>query len=394
MSPWCRSPRPRLLTMLPRRSASSISRTVPRCSSATAMAARSSPKPAFIRTSSGLVYVAAHAPDVGEDEGALGKKTPSVLAKTDGAIKKTPDGFTYLDPAEFPKLFAPDLPRERAEFVARSQVLAAAKVFSTPLTAAAWKTKPSWGIVAGSDQIINPDLERWYYERAKSHTTRDPRRQPLGLRVSTPRKSRPSSPTPPAASSKRPRRHVEYDELTHETRGCASRHFRHVATRQIRIFPHADVHGRRYQEQDSDDLAATPRSARCPHRSWRQAGARQDRRGARRDAAAGSRHPAGRSGLPGRRQPEAGRSAQHRAAGGRPRQGQRPAHGAVRRRAAGTSRPLRPRRREEARLCLFRPAIGAHRHACCSAARSSSAPCTPISSCSRATSSTSRRTSR
>jgi pimeloyl-ACP methyl ester carboxylesterase len=119
----------------------------------------------------GLVYVAAHAPDVGEDESALGKKTPSVLAKTEGAIKVTPDKFTYLNPAEFPKLFAPDLPRERAEFAARSQVLAATQVFSTPLTAAAWKTKPSWGIVAGSDQIINPDLERWYYERAKSHTT-------------------------------------------------------------------------------------------------------------------------------------------------------------------------------------------------------------------------------
>jgi pimeloyl-ACP methyl ester carboxylesterase len=117
----------------------------------------------------GLVYVAAHAPDVGEDESTLGKKTPSILGKTDGAIKKTPDGFTYLDPAEFPKLFAPDLPHERAEFVARSQVLAAAKVFSTPLTAAAWRTKPSWGIVAGNDQIINPDLERWYYARAKSH---------------------------------------------------------------------------------------------------------------------------------------------------------------------------------------------------------------------------------
>jgi pimeloyl-ACP methyl ester carboxylesterase len=118
-----------------------------------------------------LVYVAAHAPDVGENESALGKKTPSILAKTAGTIKETPDEFTYLDPAEFPKLFAPDLPRERAEFVARSQVLAAAKVFSTPLTAAAWKTKPSWGIVAGSDKIINPDLERWYYARAKSHTT-------------------------------------------------------------------------------------------------------------------------------------------------------------------------------------------------------------------------------
>ncbi|MGE0034547.1 MAG: alpha/beta hydrolase [Xanthobacteraceae bacterium] len=118
----------------------------------------------------GLVYVAAHAPDVGEDEAALGKKTPSVLAKTAGAIKRTPDQFTYLNPPDFPKLFAPDLPRDRAEFVARAQVMAAASVFSTPLTAAAWKAKPSWGIVAGSDQIINPDLERWYYRRAKSDT--------------------------------------------------------------------------------------------------------------------------------------------------------------------------------------------------------------------------------
>jgi pimeloyl-ACP methyl ester carboxylesterase len=116
----------------------------------------------------GLVYVAAHAPDVGEDEGALGKGTPSVLAKTKGAIVITPDHFTYLNPADFPKLFAPDLPLEQAEFESRSQVLAAAEVFNTPLTAAAWKTKPSWGIVAGSDQIINPDLEKWYYNRAHS----------------------------------------------------------------------------------------------------------------------------------------------------------------------------------------------------------------------------------
>jgi pimeloyl-ACP methyl ester carboxylesterase len=45
-----------------------------------------------------LVYVAAHAPDVGEDEAALGQKTPSVLAKTSGAVKKTADDFTYLNP--------------------------------------------------------------------------------------------------------------------------------------------------------------------------------------------------------------------------------------------------------------------------------------------------------
>jgi pimeloyl-ACP methyl ester carboxylesterase len=118
----------------------------------------------------GLVYVAAHAPDVGEDEGALGKKTPSVLGKTSGAIKVTSDGYTYLDPEIFPKLFAPDLPREDAVFASRSQVLAASGVFTTPLTEAAWKTKPSWGVIAGNDQIINPDLERWYYARAKSET--------------------------------------------------------------------------------------------------------------------------------------------------------------------------------------------------------------------------------
>jgi pimeloyl-ACP methyl ester carboxylesterase len=119
----------------------------------------------------GLVYVAAHAPDVGEDEGALGKKTPSVLAQTTGAVKTTADGFTFLGVPEFLELFAPDLPREQAKFGARSQILTSAKVFTTPLTAAAWKTKPSWGVVAGADKIINPDLERWYYARAKSHTT-------------------------------------------------------------------------------------------------------------------------------------------------------------------------------------------------------------------------------
>jgi pimeloyl-ACP methyl ester carboxylesterase len=48
----------------------------------------------------GLVYVAAHAPDVGEDEGALGKGMPSVLAKTKGAIEITPENFTYLNPGE------------------------------------------------------------------------------------------------------------------------------------------------------------------------------------------------------------------------------------------------------------------------------------------------------
>ncbi|HWO01037.1 MAG TPA: alpha/beta hydrolase [Blastocatellia bacterium] len=118
----------------------------------------------------GLVYVAAHAPDVGEDEGALGKRMPSATQKQEGAVKKTADGFTFLAPADFYKDFAADLPSEQAEFESRSEILTAAKVFTAPMTAAAWKTKPSWAIVAGADRIINPDLERWYYTRAHSHT--------------------------------------------------------------------------------------------------------------------------------------------------------------------------------------------------------------------------------
>jgi pimeloyl-ACP methyl ester carboxylesterase len=119
----------------------------------------------------GLVYVAAHAPDAGENESDLGKRMPSILAQNGGAILRTPDALTYLDPSRFPDLFAPDLARERAEFAAHAQVLAASADFTTPLTTAAWKVKPSWGIVATSDQIINPDLERWYYARAKSLVT-------------------------------------------------------------------------------------------------------------------------------------------------------------------------------------------------------------------------------
>jgi pimeloyl-ACP methyl ester carboxylesterase len=118
-----------------------------------------------------LVYVAAHAPDVGEDEAALGKKTPSVTQQQAGAIVKTPDGYTYLRPDIFPSNFAADLPLPQAQFEAHAQMLTAASVFATPLTAAAWKTKPSWGIVAGADKIINPDLERFYYARAHSHVT-------------------------------------------------------------------------------------------------------------------------------------------------------------------------------------------------------------------------------
>jgi pimeloyl-ACP methyl ester carboxylesterase len=117
----------------------------------------------------GLVYVAAHMPDAGEKESGDGKRFPSDLAKS-GAIKKTPDGFTYIDPTQFHELFAADLPGEQAAFMARSQVFNFADNFSATITTAAWRTKPNWMVVAGSDRTINPDLERWYARRAGSHT--------------------------------------------------------------------------------------------------------------------------------------------------------------------------------------------------------------------------------
>jgi len=116
----------------------------------------------------GLVYIAAHMPDAGENESDDGKRFPSDLSKSN-AIRKTADGFTYLDPGQFHEYFAADLSAEQAAFMARSQVLNKADNFKAVITTPAWRTKPSWMLVAGSDKTINPDLERWYATRANSH---------------------------------------------------------------------------------------------------------------------------------------------------------------------------------------------------------------------------------
>ena len=115
-----------------------------------------------------LVYVAAHMPDAGESEADDGKRFPSDLSKST-AIKKTADGFTYLDPAQFREYFAADLPAEQAAFMARSQVLIVAANFNAIITTPAWRSKPSWMLVAAKDRTINPELERWYAARANSH---------------------------------------------------------------------------------------------------------------------------------------------------------------------------------------------------------------------------------
>src|ERR1700691_3407578 len=112
----------------------------------------------------GLVYIAAHMPDSGEKESEDGNRFPSDLAKS-GAMKKTPDGFTYIDPAQFHELFAADLPGDQAAFMGRWQVFNFVDNFSATITTAAWRNKPSWMLVAGSNLPINPDFERWYAKR-------------------------------------------------------------------------------------------------------------------------------------------------------------------------------------------------------------------------------------
>jgi pimeloyl-ACP methyl ester carboxylesterase len=114
----------------------------------------------------GLVYIAAFQPDTGESPLDLAKKTPPATT----AIKATPDGHLYIDPASFHADFAADLPASEASFMAISQVTPAAQSFGVPITHAAWRTKPSWAAVATADRAINPDLERFMTQRAGSKT--------------------------------------------------------------------------------------------------------------------------------------------------------------------------------------------------------------------------------
>ena len=130
----------------------------------------------------GLVYIAAHMPDAGENEADDGKRFPSDLSKS-GAIKKTADGFTYLDPAQFHEYFAADLPAEQAAFMARSQVFNSADNFKAVITTAAWRSKPSWMLVAGSRQNHQPRSGTVVCHTSQQPQGRSPRRQPRGLRL-------------------------------------------------------------------------------------------------------------------------------------------------------------------------------------------------------------------
>jgi pimeloyl-ACP methyl ester carboxylesterase len=124
-----------------------------------------------------LVYVAGYALDEGETLGELQGRFPeSPLAAN---LRYTPFSTAggesgtdvSVDPEAFPHIFAADVPIETTQFMALSQRPLSAAAFTEPAGQPAWRSKPTWGIVSGADTTINPDVERFGYERAAMTVT-------------------------------------------------------------------------------------------------------------------------------------------------------------------------------------------------------------------------------
>ena len=115
----------------------------------------------------GLVYIAARAPDAGEDFIALSQKFPAGPAR---AGVQEHDGFTKLSEAAFLKYFANGVEPKKAEVLYAVQEPTAVSLFAGRTTEAAWRSKPSWYAVSKQDQTINPDLERFLAKRMNATT--------------------------------------------------------------------------------------------------------------------------------------------------------------------------------------------------------------------------------
>ncbi|MGW0869166.1 alpha/beta fold hydrolase [Streptomyces sp. NPDC002740] len=120
----------------------------------------------------GLVYVAAYALAEGESLGELQGRFP--LSTLVSNLKQWTYPVPGGDPAvevtiaedAFPSVFAADLPESVTKILAASQRPLAAAAFEETAAAAAWQTKPSWALVAGADEAINPEVERFGAQRA------------------------------------------------------------------------------------------------------------------------------------------------------------------------------------------------------------------------------------
>ncbi|XVV16259.1 alpha/beta fold hydrolase [Actinoplanes sp. CA-131856] len=125
----------------------------------------------------GLVYLSGYALDEGESLGQLQGGFPDsdlaqALVYTKFPVPGAEDGTDVsVDIAKFPAVFAHDVDPALACVLAVSQRPLTALAFGEPAPVAAWKTTPSWGVVSSSDHTINPDVERFGYQRAGAKVT-------------------------------------------------------------------------------------------------------------------------------------------------------------------------------------------------------------------------------
>jgi pimeloyl-ACP methyl ester carboxylesterase len=115
---------------------------------------------------SGLVYIAAFAPDRGESVAALIKDPPPGTPVP--PILPPQQGFLALDKAKFAASFAADVSPEKAEFMANSQVPWGVDALNGAVTQPAWQSKASWYLVATDDRMIPPPAQRAMSKRAGS----------------------------------------------------------------------------------------------------------------------------------------------------------------------------------------------------------------------------------
>ena len=120
----------------------------------------------------GLVYNAAFAPDKGESVQSL-IKDPAPGAPVP-PILPPQDGFLLLDPSKFAASFAADVSERQASFMAASQVPWGVNALSGEVSTPAWKTKPSWYLVATDDKMIPPTAQRAMAARAGARVTEVP----------------------------------------------------------------------------------------------------------------------------------------------------------------------------------------------------------------------------
>ena len=116
----------------------------------------------------GLVYVAAFAPDVGEVVGDLGKDFPPPPGGAE--LRPAGDGYLTMTTKGVMEDFAPDLPVAQRRLIAATQGATNSAVFGAKVTNAAWKTKPTWYVVAANDRMIHPDLERKFAKTMNAKT--------------------------------------------------------------------------------------------------------------------------------------------------------------------------------------------------------------------------------